>query len=91
MTVVGVMAPRNISREVREELANLGIRNYDFDIYTPIKTILLRYENRALVTAKDVTAGQSKRETQKSGNSKLSPAGQSGAACGRCALQSKIG
>jgi len=52
--VVGVMAPRNISREVREELANLGIRNYDFDIYTPIKTILLRYENRALITAKDV-------------------------------------
>ncbi|MEM6629043.1 MAG: ABC transporter permease [Bacteroidota bacterium] len=54
LTVVGVMAPRHVSREVREELANLGIRNYDFDIYTPVKTLLLRYENRALITAKDV-------------------------------------
>lgn len=54
LTVVGVMSPRHVSREVREELSNLGIRNYDFDIYTPVKTLLLRYENRALVTAKDV-------------------------------------
>ncbi|MEZ4775855.1 MAG: ABC transporter permease [Bacteroidia bacterium] len=47
LTVIGVMKPRNISQEVRDEL---GIRNYDMDIYTPIQTILLRYKNRALVT-----------------------------------------
>ncbi|MEZ4827324.1 MAG: ABC transporter permease [Bacteroidia bacterium] len=47
LTVVGVMKPRNITQEVRDEL---GIRNYDMDIYTPIQTVLLRYKNRSLVT-----------------------------------------
>ena len=47
LTVIGVMKPRNISRQVRNEL---GIRNYDLDIYTPIQTVLLRYSNRSLVT-----------------------------------------
>ncbi|MEM7368995.1 MAG: ABC transporter permease [Bacteroidota bacterium] len=47
LTVIGVMKPRNISRQVRNEL---GIRNYDLDIYTPIQTVLLRYVNRSLVT-----------------------------------------
>ena len=66
LTVVGVMAPRHVSREVREELANLGIRNYDFDIYTPIKTLLLRYENRALLTAKDVQDANRRRRRSQS-------------------------
>lgn len=47
LTVIGVMKPRNISRQVRNEL---GIRNYDQDIYTPIQTVLLRYSNRSLIT-----------------------------------------
>ncbi|MEM7655932.1 MAG: ABC transporter permease [Bacteroidota bacterium] len=47
MTVIGVLEPRNISREVRNEL---GIRNYDLDVYIPIQTVLLRYVNRASVT-----------------------------------------
>ncbi len=66
LTVVGVMAPRHVSREVREELSNLGIRNYDFDIYTPVKTLLLRYENRALVTAKDVQEANRRRRRRSS-------------------------
>ncbi|MFK7922910.1 MAG: ABC transporter permease [Bacteroidia bacterium] len=47
LTVIGVMQARNISREIRDEL---GIRNYDLDIYLPIETMLLRFKNRALVT-----------------------------------------
>lgn len=47
LTVVGVLNPRNISKEVRDEL---GIRNFDLDIYLPIQTALLRYKNRSLVT-----------------------------------------
>jgi putative ABC transport system permease protein len=47
LTVIGVLSPRNISREVRSEL---GIRNYDLDVYVPIQTVLLRYTNRALIT-----------------------------------------
>jgi len=48
LTVIGILSPRNISRENRDKL---GIRNYDMDIYVPIKTILLRYTNRSLVTS----------------------------------------
>jgi len=62
LTVVGVMAPRYVSRETREQLNNLGIRNFDYDIYTPIKTVLLRYENRSLITAEEV------REANRRGN-----------------------
>lgn len=47
LTVVGVLKPRRISREVRDEL---GIRNFDLDIYVPLETILLRYKNRSLIT-----------------------------------------
>lgn len=47
LTVIGVMKARNISRDIRDEL---GIRNYDLDIYLPIETMLLRFKNRALVT-----------------------------------------
>ncbi|RMG69324.1 MAG: FtsX-like permease family protein [Bacteroidetes bacterium] len=51
LTVVGVLAPRSIAREVRSEL---GIRNYDLDIYAPLPTVLLRYTDRARVTRDDL-------------------------------------
>ena len=51
LTVIGVLAPRNIAREVRSEL---GIRNYDLDIYAPLPTVLLRYTDRARVTRDDL-------------------------------------
>lgn len=54
LTVVGVLERRNISRETREELERVGIRNFDLDIYIPISTLLLRYKNRALITARDI-------------------------------------
>ncbi|WNJ17450.1 ABC transporter permease [Pontibacter sp. G13] len=47
LTVVGIMGPRNISSESRDQL---GIRNYDMDVYTPCQTVLMRYVNRQLVT-----------------------------------------
>ncbi len=50
LTIIGVMKPRSVSRETRSELSRIGIRNYDMDIYVPIKTALLRYQNRGLVT-----------------------------------------
>src|SRR6056297_2008316 len=42
-TVVGVLEKREISTE---NIENLGIRNYNLDIYTPATTVLLRYRNR---------------------------------------------
>lgn len=50
-TVVGVLEKRDISTE---NIENLGIRNYNLDIYTPATTILLRYKNRGLVTGQDI-------------------------------------
>jgi putative ABC transport system permease protein len=45
--VVGVLQERFISKKF---ISNLGIRDYNMDVYTPINTVLLRYENRALIT-----------------------------------------
>jgi putative ABC transport system permease protein len=51
LTVVGVLQERNVSSQHMERL---GIRNYDLDIYTPINTMLLRYENRGQMTANEL-------------------------------------
>ncbi len=51
LKIIGVMAERQVSST---SLAKLGIRDFNMDVYTPLKTILMRYENRALVTAKMV-------------------------------------
>ena len=47
LEVIGVLQARNISESAQ---TNLGIRDYDADIYTPLQTVLLRFENRALLT-----------------------------------------
>ncbi|MDH5598542.1 MAG: ABC transporter permease [Cyclobacteriaceae bacterium] len=47
LTVVGVLKERYISEN---SIAKLGIRDYNMDVYTPIQTVLIRYENRDLVT-----------------------------------------
>jgi len=44
LTIVGVLQPRSVSRQSRE---NLGIRNYNSDIYVPISSALLRFKDRA--------------------------------------------
>lgn len=51
LTVIGVMKERNISKE---NIQHLGLRDYNFDIYSPVSTVLLRYKNRSLVTRRDV-------------------------------------
>ncbi|MGB0177350.1 MAG: ABC transporter permease, partial [Owenweeksia sp.] len=48
LTVIGVTAEKIISDKA---IDNLGIRNYNMDIYTPIETVLIRYKNRALLLA----------------------------------------
>ncbi len=47
LKVVGVLEPRVISKK---SIENLGIRDYNMDVYTPLKTVLIRYKNRALIT-----------------------------------------
>ena len=47
LEIVGVLEERYISEK---SIENLGIRNYNMDVYTPIQSVLIRYENRDLVT-----------------------------------------
>jgi putative ABC transport system permease protein len=47
LKVIGVLEERHISKK---SISNLGIRDYNMDVYAPLKTVLIRYENRALVT-----------------------------------------
>ncbi len=51
LTVIGVMKERSISKQ---NIQHLGLRDYNFDIYSPVTTVLLRYKNRSLVTRRDV-------------------------------------
>ncbi|MEZ4699050.1 MAG: ABC transporter permease [Rhodothermales bacterium] len=55
LTVIGVLKARNIDAR---SIERLGIRNYDLDIYTPITTMLLRFENRAQVTSQEIVKAQ---------------------------------
>lgn len=51
LTVIGVLEERELSTE---SIKNLGIRNYNLDIYIPATSALLRYKNRALITAQQI-------------------------------------
>ena len=51
LTVIGVLAERSISKET---IQHLGLRDYNYDVYTPVSTLLLRYKNRTLVTRLDI-------------------------------------
>jgi len=47
LEVVGVLEQRLITDQ---SLNNLGIRDYNMDVYAPLLTLLIRYENRELIT-----------------------------------------
>jgi putative ABC transport system permease protein len=47
LQVIGILEARSITKNAQE---NLGIRNYNQDVYTPIRTMMGRYKNRNLVT-----------------------------------------
>ena len=51
LTVIGVLEKRAASRE---SLQNLGIRDYNDDVYIPVTTALLRFEDRAKISNDDV-------------------------------------
>lgn len=47
LTIIGVLEKRKASKE---SLENLGIRDYNDDIYLPVTTALLRFKNRGVIT-----------------------------------------
>lgn len=46
LKIIGVTKEKHISDQAMQ---NLGIRNFNMDIYTPIQTLFIRYENRGLL------------------------------------------
>ncbi len=60
LTVIGVLEGREVSES---SVKKLSIRNLNTEIYTPVKTFLLRYKNRATLTARDIrNAAQSQEQ-----------------------------
>ena len=65
LKVVGVMQERHISQS---SISNLGIRDYNMDIYTPLQTILIRFKNRSLIT-KSMIMKSMNNQNEEGGNS----------------------
>lgn len=59
LTIIGVLEGRNVSES---SLSNLGIRDFNFDVYTPVKTLLVRYQNRTLLTTAAIQRAIRERE-----------------------------
>lgn len=55
LRVIGVLQRRYISEDYK---ANLGLRNFNMDVYAPLNTVLIRYRNRAAITSDDIIAAQ---------------------------------
>ncbi len=53
LTVVGVLADRQVSTQASERL---GIRDANMDVYVPMRTMLLRYRDRAQLTQAEMEA-----------------------------------
>ncbi|MCF7569384.1 ABC transporter permease [Sabulilitoribacter arenilitoris] len=49
LQIIGVIEEKLISEKAQE---NLGIRDLNQDVYTPIKTFLVRYKNRKIISEK---------------------------------------
>lgn len=65
LTVVGVLEEREMSSE---SIQNLGIRNYNLDIFVPVTTALLRYKNRAMVTGQEIQQAAAQRNNDNNQN-----------------------
>jgi putative ABC transport system permease protein len=65
LTVIGVLKERRVSKE---SIQHLGLRDFNYDVYAPVSTLLLRYKNRTLVTKLDVQRASRETGTDDSGN-----------------------
>ncbi len=51
LTIIGVMRERIVSEN---SISKLGIRDFNMDVYAPLQSVLIRYENRDLVTTESI-------------------------------------
>jgi putative ABC transport system permease protein len=61
LTVIGITKAINVTEKAQ---TNLGIRDYNMDIYAPISTVLVRYKNRAKLKA-DLSPNEEEENTTK--------------------------
>lgn len=54
LKVVGVLQNRAVTSELSE---NMGISDYNMQVYAPIQTLLLRYKDRSIITAAMIRGG----------------------------------
>ena len=62
LTIIGILKKRKASKE---SLQNLGIRDYNDDIYIPVSTSLIRFKDRAKIT-KDKIGNNDNEDNNKS-------------------------
>ena len=65
LKVIGVLEPRLLSSN---SISKLGIRDYNMDIYTPTKTMLVRYTNRSVVTKAMIRKAANRRNNNNNNN-----------------------
>jgi putative ABC transport system permease protein len=51
LTIVGVLRERAVSQT---SISKLGIRDFNMDVYSPLQSVLIRYENRDMITAEEL-------------------------------------
>lgn len=56
LKIIGVLQERLISEE---DISDLGIRDFNMDVYTPITTMLIRYKDRAKITEQAINSSSS--------------------------------
>lgn len=55
LQVIGVLEKMNVS----ESAQDMGITNFDNQVYAPLETVLVRYKNRGLITQQKLQGGSS--------------------------------
>jgi len=66
LRVVGIIEEKGISKKVKEN-NDLGIRDYNMDVYIPIQTMLIRYTNRSRINSDDIKV-QENNDVEPAGN-----------------------
>jgi len=65
LEVIGVLKERIYSQK---SLDNLGLRDFNMDIYTPVQTVLVNYRNRAALTQAQLKQANSRSDDENGNN-----------------------
>lgn len=66
--VIGILSEKKISKE---NIQNLGIRDFNMDIYIPLETMFVRFNNRSIVTKAELERRNRRGEQAEVNNNQL--------------------